>query len=134
MRSVVVVTEDKPGLLGEMSYVLSKSGINISGVDVDIVGGKAIFSLIVKDPQKAKSVLERNGYIIVEPDALVIKVSNSLRSLAEVMQMLERKRVRVEEYSEISSDDNNGIFALTVNKRRKASRLLENFMIGAMPG
>jgi len=134
MRSVVVVADEKPGLLGEMSYVLSKSGVNIDGVDVDIIGGKAIFSLTVKDTNKAKSVLERNGYVTVEPDALVIKVSNSLRSLAEVMQMLERKRVRVEEYSEISSDGESGIFALMVNKRRKASRLLENFMIGAVPG
>ncbi len=131
MRSVVVVTEDKPGLLGDITYILSKSGIVINGVDVDVVGGKAVLSLVVKDPRKTKGVLERNGFMIVEPDALVVKVSDQPRSFADIMKMLERKKVRIEDYSEITSDDNGGVFALTVNKRRKASRLLENFMIGA---
>ena len=131
MRSVVIVTEDKAGLLSDISYILSKSGVVISGIDLDVVGGKAILSLSVKDPGRAKGVLERNGFKIVEPKALVIKISHSLRSFADVMRMLEKKKVRIEDYSEITSDDNGGVFALMVNKRRKASRLLENFMIGA---
>ncbi len=133
MRSVVVVTEDKAGLLSDISYVLSKSGVAINGIDIDVVGGKAILSLTVKDPGRAKGVLERNGFSTVEPKALVIKVSHSLRSFAEVLRMLEKKKVRIEDYSEISSDNSGGVFALMVNKRRKASRLLENFMIGASP-
>jgi hypothetical protein len=135
MRSVVVVTEDKAGLLSDISYILSKSGVAINGIDLDIIGGKAVLSLTVKDPKKAKGVLERNGFTTIEPDALVIKVSDKIRSFADIIQMLERKKVRIEDCSEISSDGNgSGVFALTVNKRRKASRLLENFMIGASPG
>ena len=133
MRSVVVVADNKEGLLSDLSYILSKSGVAINGIDVDIVGGKAVLSLTVKDPGRAKGVLERNGFDTVEPKALVIKVSHHLRSFGEVMKMLEKKKVRIEDYSEITSDDNGGVFALMVNKRRKASRLLENFMIGASP-
>ncbi len=133
MRSVVVVCEDRAGLLADISYVLSKTGVCIDGIEVEVVGEKAIISLSVKDPRKAKSMLERNGYSVVEPSALVIKVSNHLRTVAEVLNMLERKRVRVEDFSEISSDSKGGIFALTVNKRRKASRILGNFIVGSSP-
>ncbi|NYZ76884.1 hypothetical protein H0O02_01055 [Candidatus Micrarchaeota archaeon] len=134
MKPVVVVTDDRPGLLGDISYILSKSGIAIDGVDVDLIGSKTILSISVRDPKKAKGVLENNGYSAMELDAIVIKVTDRLKSFAEILRMLEKKKVHVEDYSEITSDDNNGIFALTVNKKRKASRLLGDFMVGSIPG
>jgi len=134
MKSVVVVSEDRAGLLADVSYVLSKTGIPIDGIDVDVVGGKAIVSLSVKDNKKAKSELEKNGFRTVEPDALVIKISNHLKAMGDMMNMLERKKVRIQDLSEISSGTENKVLAITVNKRRKASRLLVNFMIGAAPG
>jgi len=45
---------------------------------------------MVRDQKKAKTTLDMNGYRTIEPNALVIKVSNRLRSLAEVLKMLER--------------------------------------------
>ncbi len=130
MKPVVVVTDDRPGLLSDISYILSKSGMGIDTVDVDLVGGKAILSITVKDPKKAKTVLESNGYNTMELDTIVIKVPDRLKSFARIIEILERKKVRIEDCSEIISDENHGIFALVVDKKRKASRLLEKFMIG----
>jgi len=130
MKPVVVVTDDRPGLLSDISYILSKSGVGIDTVDVDLVGGKAILSVTVKDPKKAKMVLESNGYNTMELDTIVIKVPDRLKSFARIIEMLERKKVRIEDCSEVISDENHGIFALVVDKKRKATRLLGEFIIG----
>ena len=129
MRPVTVVCEDRTGLLADVSYILSKSNININSLDVHVVGGKAVISLEVKDPKKAKTILEKNGFSTVNLEAIVIKLSNKLRTIGEVKALLESKRVKAENISEISSDVNDGVFAITVNKPRKASRLLEQFMV-----
>ena len=129
MRPVTVVCEDRTGLLADVSYILSKSNININSLDVHVVGGKAVISLEVKDPKKAKTILEKNGFSTVNLEAIVIKLSNKFRTIGEVKALLESKRVKAENISEISSDVNDGVFAITVNKPRKASRLLEQFMV-----
>lgn len=129
MKPVTVVCEDRTGLLADVSYVLSKSGIAIDGLDVHVVGGKAILSLMVKDPRKTKAVLEKNGFSTMGLDALVIKLSKRFRTISDIKQLLEKKKVKMEDISEISSDVNDGVFAITVNKPRKATRLLEDFMI-----
>ena len=129
MRPVTVVCEDRTGLLADVSYILSKSNVNINSLDVHVVGGKAVISLEVKDPKKAQNILEKNGYDTVELGAIVIKLSNKFRTIAEVREMLTKKKVKMENISEISSDVNDGVFAITVNKPRKACRLLEQFMV-----
>ena len=129
MRPVTVVCEDRTGLLADVSYILSKSNVNINSLDVHVVGGKAVISLEVKDPKKAQTILEKNGFSTVDLEAIVIKLSNKFRTIGEVKALLESKRVKAENISEISSDVNDGVFAITVNKPRKASRLLEQFMV-----
>ncbi len=133
MRPVTVVCEDRTGLLADVSYILSKSGININSLDVHVVGGKAILSLQVKDPKKAKIILEKNGFSTMGLDAIVIKLSKNLRNITQIKEMLERKKVKMENISEISSDVNDGVFAITVNKPRKATRLLEDFVVYESP-
>ncbi len=133
MRPVTVVCEDRTGLLADVSYILSKSGININSLDVHVVGGKAILSLQVKDPKKAKIILEKNGFSTMGLDAIVIKLSKNLRNITQIKEMLERKKVKMENISEISSDVNDGVFAITVNKPRKATRLLEDFVVYDSP-
>lgn len=133
MRPVTVVCEDRTGLLADVSYILSKSGININSLDVHVVGGKAILSLHVKDPKKAKTILEKNGFDTMGLDAIVIKLSKNFRNITHIKEMLERKKVKMENISEISSDVDNGVFAITVNKPRKATRLLEDFVVYDSP-
>ena len=61
MKSVTIVSDDRVGLLADISYVLGKSNVNIEGLSVDVVGGKAIISIEVKDQKKASDILAGTG-------------------------------------------------------------------------
>lgn len=128
MKSITVVSDDRVGLLADISYILGKSNINIDGLFVDVVGGKAVIALEVKDPKKAADVLENNGFRLTNPEAIVIKVSND--AVDEITEMLEGEKVQVKELSTLSSDSQDAIFALSVDKPRKASKMLSSFMLG----
>jgi len=45
MKSITIVSEDRIGLLSDITYILGKARINIEGVDVSVVGGKAIVNI-----------------------------------------------------------------------------------------
>ena len=131
MKSVTVVSEDRVGLLADISYILGKSNVNIDGLFVDVIGGKAVISLEVRDPRKASDILARNGFRTTSQDAIIIKVAND--HLERVTEMLEGEKVQVKELSRVSSDNNDGIFAVTVDKPRKAVKLLNPFLLGNSP-
>ena len=124
MKSVTVIAEDRVALLADISYVLGMSNVNIDSLNVEMIGGKAIITLSVKDPIKAKGILERNSYNTAELDAIMIKVTNHLSEMTNVKQKLSKAKVNVEKLAMITSSATEGIFALTVDKPRKAMKLL----------
>ncbi|MBD3210492.1 hypothetical protein GF318_03875 [Candidatus Micrarchaeota archaeon] len=131
MKSVTIVSEDRVGLLADISYVLGKSSLNIDGLVVDVIGGKAVISLEVKDPKKAKDILERNGFETAKPDAIVIKVAND--SVGKVTEMLEGEKVNVTEMTTLSGDNRDTVFAVHADKPRKATKMLAPFLLGNDP-
>lgn len=131
MKAVTIVSEDRVGLLADISYILGKSNVNIEGLFVDVLGGKAIISLEVKDTKKATDILGRNGFQTASDDAIIIKVSNNY--MEKVTEMLEGEKVSVRELSRLSADTRDGIFAVKVDKPRKATRILNPFLLGNNP-
>ena len=128
MKSVTIVSDDRVGLLADISYILGKSSINIDGLSVDVVGGRAVISLEVKDSKRASDVLHSNGFRTTSPDSIIIKVSND--AMEEITEMLEGEKVRVMELSSLSSDAMDSIYALSVDKPRKAAKMLSAFILG----
>lgn len=131
MKTITVVADDRVGLLADISYILSKSNLGIDGLTVEVIGGKAIVSLETKDVNKAKNILETNGFKTTEANTIVIKVSNYLRGAGEISEMLAGEKIKVKDFSLLSSDSQDGIFALMVDKPRKASRMLNDFILGS---
>ena len=129
MKQITIISQDRVGLLADISYILGKSSINIDGLSVEVMGGKALIALVVRDPDKAKAVLASNGYSTASPNAIVIKVSNG--GLDTVKEMLEGEKITVTDLSELSSDENGRVLALHVDKPRKASKMLGQFMLGS---
>lgn len=128
MKSVTVISEDKVGLLADISYILGKSSVNIDGLFVDVIGGKAVISIEVKDPKKAADILLSNGFTLTNPEAIVVKVSNN--SMEKLTEMLEVEDITVTELSMLSSDRADGVFAISVDKPRKAHKMLGPFLLG----
>lgn len=128
MKSVTIVSDDRVGLLADISYILGKSNVNIEGLHVDVIGGRAVISMEVKDPKKAGDILVRNGFKTTDPASIVIKVANN--SMEKITEMLEVEKVAIKELSMLSSDANEGIFALNVDKPRKATKMLTPFLLG----
>ncbi|MFH1260670.1 MAG: ACT domain-containing protein, partial [Candidatus Micrarchaeota archaeon] len=132
MKSVTIVSDDRVGLLADISYILGKSNLNIDGLFVDVIGGKAVISLEVKDIKKTTTVLEQNGYTTADAGAIVIKISNN--EVSKISEMLAGERVIVKDISKISSDICDGVFAVQVDKPRKALKLLAPFILGNISG
>jgi hypothetical protein len=128
MKMITVVSDDRVGLLADISYVLGKSGINIEGVNVDVCAGKAIVALALKNTEKAEEVLSNSGYSVNPSDWLFIK-HGSEPSIDELKRTLLRHRIHVEKLNLVAQDIAHSIYAMSVDRPRKAVKVLREILI-----
>jgi hypothetical protein len=129
MRYVTIITKDRPGVLADISYILGKSSISLKGLNVNIVGENALISILVRDYGKTKDVLERNSYTTTESDVLVVRISNSLGGINKITDILSQARVTINGIKNLSAHGDDEVFSLSVDRPRKAARMLSQFML-----
>lgn len=129
MKTITVISEDRIGLLADISYILSKSKINIEGVTVDVCSTKAIIAITVKHPEKAVKVLNENGYSANSSDTLVVKHPRCDNCMQEIAALLSGQRIDIENVNMVSDDKASCIFTMNVNRPRKAVKILGDLLI-----
>lgn len=129
MKDICVVTEDRMGLLADISYILGQARVNIDSIAVSSVGGKAVFSIMVRDQEKAKNVLESNGFSVSSGNVVFVKLDDTPGSLASIAKMLSKNRINVENLNLVSKDGKSSIVGITVSRPRKAKKLLAGNLI-----
>jgi len=126
LKSITVVADDRVGLLADVSYILAKSRINIESITVEIVSGKAIIFMGLSDSKKGKDVLEAATYN-VESDTLVVKVPPG--EMEKLNAELSKNGVKVESSKVLAKDDKVEVVSLAVDKTKRASKVLQKYLI-----
>lgn len=129
MKTITIMTDDRVGLLADISYLLGKTKVNIESVNVDVVGGKAIITLLVKDHQKAKSVLENSGFKLAEANTVMVKLTDQPGELSKITAMLASEKINIERMNIVSKDGKNTILSFNVDNPKRASKILEQYLI-----
>ncbi|RME79617.1 MAG: hypothetical protein D6769_01995 [Methanobacteriota archaeon] len=128
-KTLTIVEDDKVGLLMDISYIMGKEKINIENVSAVSVGGKAIFTITVKNPDKAYDILKKNGFHVLETDTLMIKIPDEPGSLSKITKLLSKEKINMTTLYVVSRDGKNTVIALTADKKRKAKKVLEPYLI-----
>src|SRR3989339_1778857 len=115
MKTIHIIAEDKVGLLADISYILGKSRVNIDSLHVDVIAKKSIITLLVKDREKAKEVLEAAGYKITEENTVVIKLKDEPGQLSKITNILAQDGVNINNVSMLSRDGTDTILAVSVD-------------------
>ena len=129
MKSLTIVADDKVGLLADISYVLSKSRINIESVSVDVIAGKAIITLSLSDVDKGKVALEGSSYKVEEASSVVVKLSDQPGELSKITNMLSKEKINIQNAHILSKDGVSTILSLNVDKPKRAITILKEYLV-----
>jgi len=129
MKEISIITDDRVGLLADISYILGKAKINIESIAASAVGGKAVLSIVVRDYDRAKGVLENSGFKISAGNVIFVKLEDKPGMLAEIAKMLADAGINVENLHLVSKDGKHTIVGLTVANPRKTKALLAEYLI-----
>jgi len=129
MKTLTIVSKDKVGLLADISYVLSKSKVNIESIGADAIGESAIITLALSDAAKGKSALEAASYEVQEIDAVVVKMPDEPGALNDLAAKLSKEGISIKNMRTVSRGAGSAILALSVDKPKRTMALLSDQLV-----
>lgn len=130
MKSITIVEDDRVGLVLDISYILAKERINIESISVVTIGGKAIIVLTTDDNKRAKEVLEKNGFNVVEKEMITVRLKDRPGELAKVSKILADEGISILEMQILAREEGDtAVVGMVVDKPRKARLLLQDYIV-----
>jgi hypothetical protein len=96
LHQLSVFLENKPGQLKNACDLLAREQINIQTLSLADTRQFGILRLIIKDWERAKSVLEQGGFVVKPTEVLAIEVADRPGGLAEILGPIEAAGLNVE--------------------------------------
>ncbi len=96
IKQLSVFVENKEGKLREITDILAKAGIDIRALSIADTSEFGILRLIVRDPHKAKALLEKNGFVATINDVVGVEINDRPGGLAEIVRLFAERGINME--------------------------------------
>jgi len=96
LKQLSLFLENKPGALSRPIGLLSKNEFNILTLSLADTQNFGILRLIVRDWEKAKKLLEKEGFVVKVTDVVAVAVPDRPGGLSGILAPLEKAGINVE--------------------------------------
>lgn len=135
LKQLSLFLENRPGSMRVPCRALNDAGINIVTLSLADTQQFGILRIIVRDWEKAKAVLEKNGCVVKVTEVLAIEVSDRPGGLAEILDTVEKVGVNVEYmYAFTIKQGDKGVLVFRFDDPDKAMEVLKQNGINVVGG
>jgi hypothetical protein len=96
VKQLSLFLENKTGALSRPIKLLAKAKLNILTLSIADTQQFGILRFVVRDWEKAKRLLEKDGFVVKVSDMVAIEVTDEPGGLANILVTLEKARVNLE--------------------------------------
>lgn len=96
VKQLSLFLENKPGALSRPVNILATASVNILTLTLADTQQFGILRIIVKDWEKAKALLEKEGLVVKMTDMVAIEVDDKPGGLANILSAVEQAGVNLE--------------------------------------
>ena len=129
MKEIVIVTENRAGLVADISEALGSRGINIETLDAEEVHDLAVVELTVDRYDEALAALRDAGFDAISEDALVIRLSDEPGALARVAKRFKDAGIDLRSIRIIRRQQGSALVALATERTAQARALVKDCLI-----
>ncbi|HUT87171.1 MAG TPA: ACT domain-containing protein [Candidatus Heimdallarchaeota archaeon] len=124
-KELVIRTENRVGLIAEISRLLGEMGINFSAISVEAANSGAVLYLISNSQLYARDALRDAGFQVAEREVVMLELPNRPGELCRVTAALARKDIDIEElYATATTGSAKALVVLTCSNNGKAVLML----------
>jgi hypothetical protein len=126
LKQLSVFLENKPGALSEPCRLLAKAGISIQTFSLADTREFGILRLVVEDSDKARRLLQRNGFAVKVTKVVVLEVPDRPGGLAAILDALDGTGINVKyAYGFTVRRENKGVLVFCFDDPDAAIRVLQ---------
>ena len=96
LKQISIFLENKKGRLWKALSILKDAEINIRALSIADTSEVGILRLIVPNPEKAKSVLEKGNFVVKSNDVIAVEVLDEPGGLDRILEILNKADINVE--------------------------------------
>ena len=96
LKQLSLFLENKPGALSRPAKILAAAKLNILTLSIAEANQFGILRLILREWEKAKKLLEKNGFVVKVTDMVAVEVADRPGGLAEILDALAKAGINVE--------------------------------------
>ena len=131
MKQIVIISDDRPGAIADISRVLAEKGINIETINTDTSSprGEAVVVLTTDNYDEALSALRNTSFTAISEDAFVIRLKNEPGSLAKISERFKDANINIRSLHIIKRASDWSLVALATEKTEQARELLKDVLV-----
>src|ERR1700690_3778635 len=95
LKQLSLFLENKPGALSRPMRLLARAGLNILTLSIADTDQFGILRLILRDWERARQLLEAEGFVVKVTDMVAVEVADRPGGLAEILDVLEEAGTNV---------------------------------------
>lgn len=129
MKQITVITEDRVGLIAEISALLAEADINIHSIEAQQVAAKACIRLAVESMDQAIAELNKAGIKAIAEDVILLRMADQPGALADISQRLASANIDIRSLAMLHRDQGENIVALACDRSEQARQLLARWSL-----
>jgi len=129
MKEIVIITQNRAGLVADISDALAAKGINIETLDAEDAHDMAVVALTVDRYDEALGALRDAGFDAVTEDALVIRLPDEPGALAKVARRFKDADIDLRSLRIIQRQQGFALVALAAERTEQARALVKDYLI-----
>ncbi|UCD88744.1 MAG: ACT domain-containing protein [Desulfobacterales bacterium] len=121
-----IPAENKPGVLAQVTSILSLKKINIRSATISSFGNSGFINLIVNNPKMGHKVLHKEGIPVELKEVIAVLIEDRLGGLDKLLQVLLNANINIENgYGFVIESRKNAVFILDVIELERAKSLIK---------
>jgi len=135
VEQISIFLENKPGTLESATRALRDANINIRALSLADTSDFGVLRLIVNDVEKAKKVLQDEGFTVGRTSVVAVEVPDRPGGLHSILEALSREDINVEYmYAFVERSGENAIIIFRFNMTERAIETLQKKGFKVLPG
>ena len=135
IKQLSLFLENKPGALGRPVNLLARNKFNIVTLSIAEANQFGILRLILRDWEKAKKLLEKNGFVVKVTDMVAVEVADQPGGLAKVLAAVEKAGLNVEfMYAFPEKREGRAVLIFRFDDPDNAIKLLQKSRVNVVAG
>ncbi|NLE36515.1 MAG: ACT domain-containing protein [Pirellulaceae bacterium] len=129
MKQIIIVSEDRPGVVAEVSEAMAAAGVNIETIDAETIAGSGVTIMTVDKYDDALRALAQTPFHALSEDAVVVQLDDHPGELARVTRRLKEANINLRSIRIIRREGGRSIVAIGTERTRQTMELLKDVLV-----